>query len=271
MYSNTSPSIGPVATRTFLPLSSDACLLRELKSAAIVVPLGSQPMKLRATAIPMPTATPPPTPAAPDAATAPTIASIVAVLVASMVTEPTSSAAVPIALFCTKALVLVRMMLVASAPPPATATPAAPPSPNETAAATEVARMDDVSFALTVTASAASTRPASLTAAVVSVAIELFASDTPTEIAAPNAPPAPTATATAPASAEILESSLAPTMMDWAPIPEPSPVIVASIRWPIRLVAETPAPLAATPPTPPPANAAEPARTSESILLREMA
>ena len=131
--------------------------------------------------------------------------------------------------------------------------------------------MDDLSVALTVTASAASTKPASLTEAVVWVAIELFASDTPTEIAAPKAPPAPNATATAPASAEILESSSARTLTDWARIPDPSPVIVASIRWPIRLTEETPAPLAATPPTPPPANAAEPARTSESILLRDSA
>ena len=34
---------------------------------------------------------------------------------------------------------------------------------------------------------------------------------------------------------------------------------------------ETPAPLAATPPTPPPASAAEPARTSELILLLDVA
>ena len=173
-------------------------------------------MKLRATAIPMPTATPPPNPAAPEAATAPTVASIAAVLVASMVTEPTSSAAVPIALFCTKALVLVRIMLVASAPPPATATPAAPPSPTETAAATEVARMDDVSVALTVTEPAASTVSAFFMAAVVCVAIELFASDTPTEIAAPSTPPMPTETATAPASVAIFDSSLPLTSMAFA-------------------------------------------------------
>ena len=264
-YSKTSPAIGPEAIRTFLPASSRDGVSCEEKSAVIAVPVGFQPMKLRATAIPIPTATPPPPPAAPEAATAPTIASIVAALLAVTVTDPTLLAAVPRPLFSTKALVLVRMTLVDSAPPPATATPPPPPRPSDTAAATDVARIDESSCAVTTTAPLAMTSSAFRMTAVVSVAIVLWASETPTEIAAPTAPPIPTATATAPASARILDESVAVTAIDCAEIPAPSPSMAADSDWPIRFTDDTPAPLAARPATPPPAIAADPASTSESI------
>ena len=100
------------------------------------------------------------------------------------------------------------------------------------------------------------------------------ANATPTDNATPAFPPKAAAIVAAPAIESIADSSSAesvtlPAVMPAAPAPlASSPSMKALMSVAILLVAETPAPLRPTPAVPPAAIAAEPARTTASILAR---
>ena len=137
MYSKTSSAIGPETIRTLSPVAKVVGVSCEPWLATVEASCGFQPMKLRATAMPIATPTPTLFPNAAETATAPTVASIFEVLSALISTAPTAAPTTPSELFSTKAFVFVRMMFVDSAPPPLTATAFELPIAMATAAATE--------------------------------------------------------------------------------------------------------------------------------------
>ena len=145
MYSYTSPAIGPLAILTFVTfLTSEgtgASLL--LLVATTAVPVGSQPMKLRATATPIETPMPavPPTPTATEAAT--TFASIALLMSVMRLRPPRLCRSLSLA----NAFAFVRMTFVDSAPAPLTAMPAVAPTLAASEAATEMASIDAPSVA----------------------------------------------------------------------------------------------------------------------------
>ena len=147
-----SPVSAPSTTRTFSPGASAAWGTDEFTTpAGAARPVGSQPMKLRATE--MPTATPAPVvpPNASAAATAPTVASMSDWLMACTSTRPTRLAPSPMALWSRVALVRDRMMLVAAAAPPATPMPVLLPPEIAAAAANTWASIAEFEVACTLT------------------------------------------------------------------------------------------------------------------------
>ncbi len=180
-------------------------------------------------------------------------------------------------LFVTWALVRVRMMFLATAPAPLTATPATPAPPMDTDTAVEIAWIVALfsanSFILptvVVTVSSVLRIYASI-----SLLIWFSARDTPIDTATPAVPPKAAAMDAAPATEWMDELSLAVRVTLPALIPllastpvasSSSPLIKAFTSVEILLLADTPAPLTPTPAVPLAATAAEPASTMASIF-----
>ena len=92
------------------------------------------------------------------------------------------------------------------------------------------------------------------------------------EIATPALPPKAAAMDAAPASALIVDESVAVRTAELTSMPVPlSPSINALTKVAILLSVTTPEPLAATPVVPPPATAAEPAPTPAVMLPPDVA
>src|SRR5262245_2084693 len=193
-------------------------------------------MKLRATETPSATAAAVlvPTPAEPD--TASTSAWTSPVDVAVIVTLPTGFAAVPSEPPRRYALVLERIALVDSEPPPENAIAGLPPeTATESATAIDLTVIFASFDAVIVTSPAAMIVPASFTNAATELSIELCASDRPTEPAPPLLPDRLAATAAACASAVMVDASLAVTDSSPLPAATPVPSADASTATPILL------------------------------------
>ena len=266
-----------VAVRPRLPVAATLELLMyACTSAGALVPSSCEPMRLRASATPIEAPTPavPPIATAKDALT--TVALILAVLVAAIVTFPALLRALP----STCALVLVRMTLPASAPAPLTATPLVPPNPAAIEAAAATALMVADSLAVSWMAPTVVVTPKSVVVPVTPSALAIYACTslvmvlraiaTPTDTATPVVPPREAASDAAPALVLMIEVSFAVSVTRSAETPVGaalrSPSMYAFTSTPILFSANTPEPLRPSPVVPAAATAAEPASTMELIF-----
>ena len=121
------------------------------------------------------------------------------------------------------------MTFVASAPAPLTAMPALPPMPAASEAATDVALIDEDSVAMTLTAPLVVVIPsfALRIYACTSLLMLLRASETPMDSEIPASPPKDAASDAAPATATMVDASVAvkarlrPLMPAFGPVPSP--------------------------------------------------
>ena len=126
------------------------------------------------------------------------------------VADKVATPVLEIMLLAMKALVLVRIVLTAAAPAPLTDTPAVPPKPAAIEAATDTALIVALVSEVRLTAPVlVNPFAAFLMDASTSLEIKFWAIDTPIETETPAVPPKEAATEAAPASAVIVELSLA--------------------------------------------------------------
>ena len=238
--------------------------LAESWVATTAVPVGSQPMKLRATATPIETPTPAVLPAATATEAAMTLASMAPVMSVTKLTLPALCSWLSVA----NALALDRMMLVDSAPAPATAMPAVEPRPTASEAAAEMAWMSASTVLFRAMPPGPAARSSTLTIeASTSLSIRLCASATPIEIATALDPPAAMATAAAPAKALMSDVSLAlsATPDAWMPAALSLPTdALTSVA--ILFSVKTPEPASAKPFEPPTPTATDAAATMASMF-----
>ena len=237
--------------------------------AVTAVPVGSQPMKLRATATPIDAPMPAVLPAATATVAAMTLASMLPVMTVVRLTPP------PLVrwLFWAKAFAFDRTIFVDSAPAPLTAMPAVEPRPTANAAAAETALMFAPDVVWTAMPPDPATRSSTLMIeASTRLSIRFCASATPIDSATALEPPAATATAAAPANASMSEVSLALSATPLAWMPAAASLLTDALT-PVAILfsVNTPEPAKAKPFEPPTPTATEAARTIASMFWSAVA
>ena len=193
-----------------------------------------------------------------------TLASIAPFMSVVTLTSPALFSKLPVA----KALALDRMMLVDSAPAPATAMPAVEPRPTASEAAADTAWMSASTVLLRAMPPGPASRLSTLTIeASTSLSIRLCASATPIEMATALDPPAAMATAAAPAKALMSDVSLAPSTTPEARMPAAVSLLTDALTSvAILFSVKTPEPASAKPFEPPTPTATEAATTMASMF-----